>query len=396
MTGRPATGRPVAGGAVTGGAAAVPQAVQVDRADDGDARVGQPPGGGEPADAAGVDRGQVVDAGHLGVAGQHRGGIQGAAVADLLQPLEGRAHPFPAAAVHGRDHHVRSACPPAPGLLEHRAGDAAAGRVAQVNPDGPARPPPRRAGRGVRRGRAVLAGPCGPVRPSVRCRWMSGSWLARRSARPGRQRSSRPAGGAARTRCRAPVSRTAWAISAAVSVPSRARTAAPAAWAMARTVAPPPGSPPPGFPVAGFPVAGFPGRASRWRASRWRASRWRAEGEYRAFRVAAAGQPGAALHQRLGLGRVGDRHQHVQRLPGPGPARRGERLGDDPQPDLAQRGQGLRLEQAAERLPRPARAGRCSRARAACAAPPGSCPGTGSRRPPRGPHRARWRPGTAR
>jgi len=75
-------------------------------ADDGDARVGEPAGGREAALAAGVDGRQVIDAGHLGVPGQHRVGVEGGTVADQLQALEQRGHALSAAAVDGRDDHV--------------------------------------------------------------------------------------------------------------------------------------------------------------------------------------------------------------------------------------------------------------------------------------------------
>jgi hypothetical protein len=78
----------------------------VQGADDRDARVGEPAGGREAALAAGVDGYQVIDAGHLGVPGQHRVGVERGTVADQLQALEQRAHALTAAAVNGRDDHV--------------------------------------------------------------------------------------------------------------------------------------------------------------------------------------------------------------------------------------------------------------------------------------------------
>ncbi len=124
------------------------------------------------------------------------------------------------------------------------------------------------------------------------------------------------------TRWRAPVSRTAWAMAATVSRPSRAMTAAPASCAGSgprRSSLP--ASRPGGLSASTVHLA-LPRRASR--APR---------------RMSASAWAGSA-----------HRHQHVQRLPLACASGCGERLRDDPQPDLAQRGQGRGPEQAVERL----------------------------------------------
>ena len=127
------------------------QAGEVHRGDDVDAGVGEPPGGGEPAHPAGVGDEEIVDAGHLGLAGQHLVGVERDPVADQPQAIERGGHAFPGAAVHRRDHHIGAAGSSPPGLFEHGGRDAAASRVAQVHPDGTTRP----AQRGRRAGRAV-------------------------------------------------------------------------------------------------------------------------------------------------------------------------------------------------------------------------------------------------
>ena len=128
--------------------------------DHGDAGLSEPPCGGESALPYGIGDGQIVDTYHLGLPGQDRVGVELGPVADHLQALERRAHPFPASAVNRRDHHIRAARSPPPCLFEHRGRDAAASRVAQIEPDGTPRPR-------CRGGSAVLPVPAA----SVTARW---------------------------------------------------------------------------------------------------------------------------------------------------------------------------------------------------------------------------------
>ncbi len=242
------------------------------------------------------------------MAGQYGTGVEGGAVADHFQALERRAHTFSAAAVDGSHNHVRSARSAPPGLLKHRARDAAAGRVAQVDPNGTAHLPPRRARCTFPHVPAVGAG---AGRPGLAWRDVQvdigqkvGQALGQ-AGPPALEQCGRRCGndqvpgaglahGLADRRRGVPVLPDD---DCGTSVLRRA-------------------------PDGSHPASG-------------RCPGWRAEREHCAFRAAAPGQPRAALHERLGLCRSGDRHQHIGRRALPGCGRRGKSLRDDPQPDLA-------------------------------------------------------------
>ena len=389
---------------------------------DVDAGVGQPPGGGEPALALGHRGRHVVQADHLGAAGQDGLDVDRRLRPGLAAPT---GPPRPRQTARRRTASVpdQAPRPPRPGGADRRTGRC---RPGPGPPAGWSRPRGRGPGRRPRRRRR--RGPCA-ARPPRAWRWSRRSrgrsrgrrgWrrgapsaAARRAGRRARRtgggdhavaerrgvgrggrqhvqvhvgqlgdqpldelprsrsmapppsRSSRPGGGAATTSCRALIWRTACGITLAGS-PSRSR------------------------------IRASDGLLADPRGDRGPLRRG-AEDQHRAARAAAPGQP----RRRAAPGRE----------PGPGrqtatstscglalalalAVRGGQRVGDQPQADLAQRGEPGGLELGAPAPPRPGRAGRCCRGRGACAAPRASCPRTGARRRWPAPRRRSW-PGGA-